>query len=354
MCLPTIACYQEDKLQKRWSTARAQEARDAVIEMDKDDSGTINSKEFFQWWDSSGKSNVGRLLTTVINGQHENSRYLPGIKLGDNVRAISSIPETVAGADVLVFVTPHQFIRDVCRELKGNIKPDARAISLIKGMEINEDGFTPISSVIEEELGVGCSVLMGANIASEVAEGKFSEATVGAVDDDHAHIFSKLFHTKNFHIATSRDVAAVEMCGTLKNVVALAAGFVDGLGSGSNTKAAIMRVGFTEMIRLIKTAYPNTSDATFLESCGIADLITTCYGGRNRKCAEAFVRGGGKRSFEDIEEELLDGQKLQGVLTSNEIQHVLQVWGAADEYPLLTTINRIVNMEIPAHGNKYI
>ena len=78
------------------------------------------------------------------------------------------------------------------------------------------------------------------------------------------------------------------------------------------TQAAIMRVGFTEMIRLIKRAYPETSDTVFNESCGIADLITTCYGGRNRKCAEAFVRGRGKRSFEDIEDELLDGQKLQG------------------------------------------
>ena len=111
----------------------AQEARDAVVEMDKDDSGTINRQEFFQWWDSSGKSNVGRLLTSVINRQRENTRYLPGIKLGDNVRAISSIPEAVANADVLVFVTPHQFIRDVCAQLKGNIKPTCRAISLIKG-----------------------------------------------------------------------------------------------------------------------------------------------------------------------------------------------------------------------------
>jgi len=172
-----------------------------------------------------------------------------------------------------------------------------------------------ISGVIQRELPAvdGVSVLMGANIASEIAAGNFSEATIGAYDEEHKEIFSKLFHTSAFHIATSQDVAAVEMCGTLKvserttlkighgrftnqheqNIVALAAGFVDGLGFGNNAKAAMMRVGFVEMQKLIMRTFPETNEATFMESCGVADLITTCYGGRNRKCAEAFVKGRG-------------------------------------------------------------
>ena len=101
-------------------------------------------------------------------------KYLPGIKLGDNVKACSSLEETCRGADLLVFVTPHQFILETCKQLRdGNvISPGARAISLIKGMEINKDGFNLISGVIQRECPTidGCSVLMGANIASEIGE----------------------------------------------------------------------------------------------------------------------------------------------------------------------------------------
>lgn len=80
-----------------------------------------------------------------------------------------------------------------------------------------------------------------------------------------------------------------EMAGTLKNIVALAAGFVDGIGAGSNSKAAIMREGLAEMRALSKALYPTVRDETFLESCGVADLIATCYGGRNRRVAKAWA-----------------------------------------------------------------
>merc|ERR1711920_908276 len=117
------------------------------------------------------------------------------------------------------------------------------------------------------------------------------------------------------------DIAGVELCGALKNVVALGAGFCDGLGYGGNTKAALIRIGLQEMKAFIRYFYPDVKDATFLESCGVADLITTCYGGRNRKCAEAFAKTG--KSWDVIEKELLNGQKLQGTLTAKEVHEVL-------------------------------
>ena len=111
-------------------------------------------------------------------------------------------------------------------------------------------------------------------------------------------------------------------------MVALAAGFTDGLGMGSNTKAAIVRLGLKEMEAFIRHFYPATSSHVFSESCGVADLITTCFAGRNRKCAEAFAASrvqGKSREWKDIESELLNGQKLQGVLTAQEIYPLIEL-----------------------------
>jgi len=82
-------------------------------------------------------------------------------------------------------------------------------------------------------------------------------------------------------------------------------------------------------------------DDTFLESCGVADLITTCYGGRNRKCAEAYAASGGKKTFDDIEREILKGQKLQGTLTAKEVNHVLKMKGMEAQFPFFTQVYKI-------------
>merc|ERR1719378_1896596 len=140
---------------------------------------------------------------------------------------------------------------------------------------------------------------------------------------EHQPLLVKLFDCQTFRVNAVEDIPGVELCGALKNVVALGAGFCDGLDYGGNTKAALIRIGLQEMKQFIRFFYPNTKDSTFLESCGVADLITTCFGGRNRKCAEAFVRAGGK-TWADIEKELLGGQKLQGTLTSQEIWPIMQ------------------------------
>ena len=142
------------------------------------------------------------------------------------------------------------------------------------------------------------------------------------------------------------DVAGAELCGAMKNVVALGAGFSDGLGFGGNTKAAIIRIGLKEMQKFCELFYGDRKikQDTFLESCGVADLITTCFGGRNRKCAEIFAKNvveGTKKEWSVIEEEELNGQKLQGTGTSQDVMTCISKMGKESDFPLFTTIYKI-------------
>ena len=193
--------------------------------------------------------------------------------------------------------------------------------SLIKGIEFDDAQPVLISDLLQKEMAKGAgspqidmSVLMGANVANEVAKGDFAEATIGCTDLAIGKQWCALFNTADFKLDAVEDVAGAELCGALKNVVALGAGFSDGLGFGGNTKAAIIRIGLKETIKFAKMFFDGVKDDTFLESCGLADLVTTCFGGRNRKCAEAFAKKEG--DWEELEKAMLNGQKLQGTITA--------------------------------------
>ncbi|XP_017340737.1 glycerol-3-phosphate dehydrogenase 1c [Ictalurus punctatus] len=282
----------------------------------------------------------GRKLTDIINKEHENVKYLPGHKLPKNVIAVPDITEAVDGADILVFVVPHQFIGKLCDQMKPHVKPGAIGISLIKGIDEGPSGLTLISDIIRGKLGLDMSVLMGANIANEVAEEKFCETTIGAINDHNGKVFKELMQTPNFRITVVSDSNTVELCGALKNIVAVGAGFCDGLGFGDNTKAAVIRLGLMEMVSFAKIfCSSSVSSATFLESCGVADLITTCYGGRNRRVAEAFVTSG--KAIAVLEAEMLNGQKLQGPQTSAEVYKILQKKNMVDKFPLFVSVYQI-------------
>eukprot|EP01137_Pigoraptor_chileana_P005028 Opistho-2@47531 len=204
----------------------------------------------------------GRKLTEIINQDHENVKYLPGIKLPENIVAVPDLVEAADGADILVFVVPHQFVANLCKQLLGKIKPTTHAISLIKGVDTTH-GLALVSDIIRDMLKIDVSVLMGANIANEVAEEHFCETTIGCKTEAMGIVYHQMFDAPYFRVSVVQDTVAVELCGALKNVVALGAGFVDGLGLGDNTKAAIIRIGLMEMIKLTKTFYQGVEDRTF-------------------------------------------------------------------------------------------
>jgi len=292
------------------------------------------------------KTGQNRSLVETINETHENVKYLPGIKLPHTVVADPNPRSSARGADIFIWVVPHQFVTQTVATMIDEVKPNAISVSLIKGgLDLKDNKLQLCSDVLRKVLGHDVSVLMGANVANDVAAGQFCEATLGYSDQpgsfNSALLLRAAFHCRSFRVTPIQDIPGCELCGGLKNVVALAAGFCDGLGFGSNTKAAIMRVGLEEMKLFIRYFYPEAKDQTFMESCGVADLITTCFSGRNRKCAEAFARAGGSRTWADIEAELLNGQKLQGTLTAEEIWPVMQYHTLCARLPLLTATCQI-------------
>ncbi|XP_015584695.1 glycerol-3-phosphate dehydrogenase [NAD(+)], cytoplasmic isoform X3 [Cephus cinctus] len=282
----------------------------------------------------------GRKLTELINETHENVKYLPGHILPANVVAVPDVLEAAKDADILIFVVPHQFIQRICSTLLGKIKPTAIGLSLIKGFDKKDGGgIELISHIISRELHIPVSVLMGANLAGEVANEMFCETTIGCKDEEKAPILRDLIQTSYFRVVVVEDVDSVECCGALKNIVACGAGFVDGMNLGDNTKAAVIRLGLMEMIKFVDVFFPGGKLSTFFESCGVADLITTCYGGRNRKVSEAFVRTG--KSIDTLEKEMLNGQKLQGPFTAEEVNYMLKAKDMESRFPLFTAIHRI-------------
>jgi len=248
----------------------------------------------------------GRKLTEIINTDHENVKYLPGRKLPPNILAVPDILEAAKDADILIVVIPHQFIGRSLKPLNGKLKENVIGISLVKGFDIlPAGGIQLITSTIKQHLDIPMAVLMGANLAAEVADEQFCETTIGCKDESLGAIFKTLFQTPNFRVNVVEDASTVEMCGALKNIVACAAGFVQGLKLGDNTKSAVIRIGLMEMMKYAKEFGDNAKLETFLESCGVADLVTTCYGGRNARIGREFVLQ--RKSVEQLETELLNG-----------------------------------------------
>ena len=116
----------------------------------------------------------------------------------------------------------------------------------------------------------------------------------------------------------------------------------DGLGYGGNTKAALMRIGFSEMRAFVRLFAPRCNEEVFFESCGVADLVTTCYGGRNRRVAAQYAREGGARRWEEVEKEAIGDQMLQGPGTLRDVVAVLRQRELLADFPLFARLHRIV------------
>jgi glycerol-3-phosphate dehydrogenase (NAD+) len=201
-----------------WGTAVA---RRIAMNIKKND--LFESKGVKMWVFEEEVNN--RLLSDVINQDHVNPKYLPNVELPENVVACTDLVETCADADVLLFVVPHQFLPGVLKSLKGNVKSTAIGVSLIKGIQFSSEGPILLTELVKNELGLlSTAAVMGANVASDVAGDAFVEATVGAIDINVAKTVAALFESPEFQTEVCTDQSTVELCGALKNIIAIGAG----------------------------------------------------------------------------------------------------------------------------------
>ena len=236
----------------------------------------------------------------AIRKRGENFKFLPGVMLPEALRLCPDMGEAVAGGDFLLLATPTQYLRGTLKQLAPVFRRDTPIINVAKGIEV--ESWKRISGIIADELGeVNFIDLSGPSHAEEVSRKVPTAVVAASTDPALAEAVQKLMMNEFFRVYTSADVVGVELGGALKNVMAIAAGIIDGMRLGDNPKAAMMTRGISEMSKLGEALGGQRS--TFAGLSGIGDLIVTCTSGhsRNRHVGEELGRG---KSMEQIQQEM--------------------------------------------------
>ncbi|RII35086.1 NAD(P)H-dependent glycerol-3-phosphate dehydrogenase [Clostridium chromiireducens] len=245
-------------------------------------------------------------VVNEINLKRTNEKYMKDLRFPKGVTAFNSIEEAIDGTDYIVLAVPSHVIRKMCIALKGKIPASIPIISIAKGIE--EDSDKRLSVVIEEELENPVVILSGPSHAEEVVM-KLPTTIVSTSKDMHfAATVQDLFMTPYFRVYTNDDIIGVEVGGAVKNVIALAAGVIDGLGYGDNTKAALLTRGMKEISR-VGIALGGRAE-TFYGLTGMGDLIVTCTSMHSRNRRAGLLIGKGM-SLEEALKEI--GMVVEGV-----------------------------------------
>jgi len=229
-------------------------------------------------------------VNTELATERENRAYLPGIIFPPNVRVATEAAYLAEPHRLFVLAVPSAHLRGVLKQLREHLYPGAALLSVVKGIE--EGTHLRMSELIEQELpGRRIAALSGPNLAREIAAGLPAGTVVASRDAELATEMATILGSDRFRVYTNPDLVGVELCGALKNVVALAAGFVDGLAFGDSAKAGIITRGLAEMTRLGVAA--GAHPGTFAGLAGVGDLIATCMSplSRNRRAGELMASG---------------------------------------------------------------
>ena len=247
----------------------------------------------------------------AIKRDVENKKFLPGFSVPKAVQVTSEMRSACEDADIVVLAIPSRFFRDVVTKNKKILK-ESRAgfVSVAKGIE--EKSLKRMSEIAREILGdAELAVLSGPSIAPEVARGIPTAVVVASEDEIFARRISDIFRAECFRVYTNKDVIGVELGGALKNIIAIAAGISDGLGFGSNTKAAILTRGLAEMTRL--GVAMGASKESFQGLSGLGDMITTCVSSEGRNHRFGIEVGKGNRPEALLSKSVME---IEGAWTS--------------------------------------
>ncbi len=225
-----------------------------------------------------------------INSRHENPVFLKGCPLAESIRASNDAAQVVTGAPVVLSVIPSHAVRSVVAALGGHVGADTLVVSATKGIET--DTLELMHEVLADCLpGRPLAVLSGPSFAREVYDGQ-PTAVVAASDElSHAEAAQEVFSAPRLRIYTNTDVVGVELGGSLKNVIAISAGILEGLGMGHNPRAALITRGLAEIARLGDAL--GADPHTFAGLAGMGDLVLTAFGpqSRNHSLGVALGRG---------------------------------------------------------------
>ncbi len=248
-------------------------------------------------------------LAKEIEQKRRNTLYLPDAPLPDNVKATHSMSEALHRARYIICAVPTQFVRAVFQNVSKLVDRDAVIISVSKGIE--NSTFLTVSQILQQMLPNPVAVLSGPSFAKEVVKRLPTAVTLATKDTALGLLLQEVFNTEYFRVYTHHDVLGVELGGALKNVIAIASGISDGLGLGSNARAALITRGLAEIIRL--GVRLGAEEKTFSGLSGIGDLVLTCTGALSRNYTVGYKLGQG-RTLKEILSEMKE--VAEGVETS--------------------------------------
>jgi glycerol-3-phosphate dehydrogenase (NAD(P)+) len=283
-----------------------------------------------------------RELCDAVRASSENVRYLPGVKLPRNVVTTDDIAAALDGARTVVFVVPSHATRDVARAAAPHLPRGAAIVSATKGIE--NDSLMFMDEILSEELRPHArehlTFLSGPSFAKELAVGLPTAVVIAAHDAEVGAQVMKRFYTPYLRTYASDDVAGVECGGALKNVIAIAAGAVDGLGFGHNTRAALITRGLAELARLAMAR--GGSALTLAGLAGLGDLVLTCTGDLSRNRTVGYEMGRG-RKLGDVLGSL--GHVAEGVRTAKSAYELARRHGV--EMPITNAVYSVLYEDKP-------
>ncbi|MDM7831706.1 NAD(P)H-dependent glycerol-3-phosphate dehydrogenase [Cellulomonas edaphi] len=277
----------------------------------------------------------------TITEEHRNERYVPGVDLPAGITATTDARAAVRGADLVVIAIPSQSARATLETLRDVIEPDAVAVSLMKGVELGTD--RRMSQVVAESLGIGperIAVVSGPNLAKEIAHRQPTATVVASTSEETAQLVAKACASSYFRPYTNPDVVGVELCGAVKNVIALAVGISQGRGLGYNTMATVITRGLVEITRL---GLALGADAeTFPGLAGMGDLMATCASPDSRNHTLGNHIGRGMTLEEAI---AATGGTAEGVKSSRSVLELADSLGV--EMPITHAVVRVLHEGLP-------